>query len=74
MLDLKDAKQEQLDLFAPDSATDDKLMGVYDSLTRRYGKSALYLAASGSNKSAVKRELLTPKYRTRWTDIPLVRA
>lgn len=74
LLDLKDAKQEQLDLFAPDSATDDKLMGVYDSLTRRYGKSALYLAASGSNKSAVKRELLTPKYTTRWTDIPLVRA
>lgn len=52
-----------------------RLMGVLDAVNSRFGKGTLQLAALGTRPAWVmKRERVTPRYTTRWEDVPRVRA
>ncbi|EPU0490759.1 Y-family DNA polymerase [Vibrio cholerae] len=73
LLDLVDGQHEQADLFNP-NPNNPALMNVYDTLNGRYGSDTLFLAAQGiTQKWAMRRDMLTPQYTTRWQDIPKIR-
>lgn len=73
LLKLQPASKEQLDLFTPSTAVNDTLMACYDAINKKYGKNSLFVASSGvDTKSNVKRDRLTPKYRTDWAQIPIL--
>jgi len=52
-----------------------KLMGVLDAVNGRFGRGALQLASLGSMPVwTMKRGRVSPRYTTRWEDIPKVAA
>ncbi|HCE6135883.1 TPA: Y-family DNA polymerase [Legionella pneumophila] len=65
----------QLDMFHQptdeDLAKTEQLMAVFDSINQKYGRSTIRLAAEGYNKPwAMRAELKSPAYTTRWSDLP----
>ncbi|RAP37105.1 DNA polymerase V, subunit C [Legionella quinlivanii] len=51
------------------------LMKLMDSINAKYGSRTVRLAAEGFRKDwAMKRELMSPCYTTRWSDLPVVYA
>ena len=66
----------QLNLFddiAP-RADSEALMALMDKLNKQ-GRGTLYFAGQGIQQAwKMKREMLSPCYTTRWSDLPLVRA
>ncbi|MBD3771800.1 MAG: Y-family DNA polymerase [Rhodobacterales bacterium] len=54
----------------------DALMQVMDSLNRQFGKHSVQLANSGLNTRhwQMKREQLSPRYTTRWEELPKAKA
>ncbi|HCZ9566302.1 TPA: DUF4113 domain-containing protein, partial [Vibrio cholerae] len=73
LLDLVDGQHEQPDLFNP-NPNNPALMHVYDTLNGRYGSDTLFLAAQGiTQKWAMRRDMLTPQYTTRWQDLPKIK-
>lgn len=65
----------QADLFAVDSAsaTSDALMQVIDKIHQE-GKGKVWFAGQGVQKRwAMKREMLSPAYTTRYSDLPIVK-
>lgn len=72
LLDLISDVHYQPDLFAPAPA-DPRLMQACDALNNRYGSSTLFLAAQGiEQKWAMRRQLLTPQYTTKWAHLPKI--
>ncbi|MDV5169109.1 Y-family DNA polymerase [Photobacterium rosenbergii] len=72
-IDLVSGKHAQGDLF-DESPSNPALMGVFDSLNKKYGNGSVFLAAQGINpKWSMKRELLSPQYTTKWRDLPKIR-
>ena len=68
---------QQGNLFLPhyDSAQQQRLMKTVDRLNNRLGKDTLFWAASGIKKSwATKREKVSPRYTTCWSELPIVKA
>jgi DNA polymerase V len=68
----------QLDFFhQPSDETlihTEQLMQVFDRINQKYGRSTLRLAAEGYSKPwAMRVELKSPAYTTRWSDVPQVR-
>ncbi|EBG5224792.1 TPA: Y-family DNA polymerase [Salmonella enterica] len=66
----------QLNLFDDNAPRADsaKLMEVLDHLNAKDGKGTLYFAGQGmSQQWAMKREMLSPRYTTRFSDLPIVR-
>nr|WP_234802499.1 Y-family DNA polymerase [Legionella maceachernii] len=68
----------QMDLFNQPADSDlmkkDKLMQVLDSINERYGHETIRLAAEGFSKPwAMRAELKSPAYTTRWADLPVVK-
>lgn len=62
----------QHDLF--DSITTANIMPCYQHINNRFGKGTLQLATEAkAEKWAMKREFLSPRYTTRWTDIPKIK-
>ncbi|HFO0106540.1 TPA: Y-family DNA polymerase [Legionella pneumophila] len=52
----------------------EQLMGVLDQINQKYGRSTIHLAAEGYSKPwAMRAELKSPAYTTRWSDVPQVR-
>lgn len=52
----------------------EKLMTVLDLLNKKQGKGTLYFAGQGIQQSwAMKREMLSPRYTTRYADLPVAR-
>jgi len=50
-------------------------MGVLDEVNGRFGRGALQLAALGSKPVwTMKRGRVSPRYTTRWEDVPKVAA
>jgi len=79
VLEMMDAHQSQGDLFSPmdTSKTErsSKLMKTLDSINKRFGDNTLHVAACGfDRKWALKSDLCSPAYTTRWSDIPIVKA
>jgi DNA polymerase V len=73
LLDLTDGRNEQPDLFNQ-TPNNPKLMGIYDALNQRYGRDTLFLGAQGIEKKwAMRRDMLTPQYTTKWKDLPQIR-
>lgn len=53
---------------------DQKLLKVMDNINSKYGKSTIQTAASGFSRTwSMRREHLSPRYTTRWSEIPLVK-
>lgn len=51
------------------------LMSIMDTLHMKEGKGTLYFAGQGITQSSqMKREMLSPCYTTRLTDVPVARA
>lgn len=68
----------QLDLFHQPSDEQlhhtEKLMSVFEQINQKYGRSTIRLAAEGYSKPwAMRAELKSPAYTTRWSDVPQVR-
>lgn len=76
--ELTDESSQQLDIFhAIDDAVIERshrLMSVMDGINQRYGHHTVKLAAEGVHQAwAMRRELCSPAYTTRWTELPLVK-
>lgn len=76
--DLIPKNLRQVDLFhQPTDAQLEKteqVMAVLDAINLKYGRSTLRLAAEGYSKPwAMKAELKSLAYTTRWTDVPKIR-
>jgi DNA polymerase V len=78
LLDMWPAGTRQGELFAAndtDTARQERLADVLDTLNTRFGKGTLRFAAEGTGKGwAMRRECLTPAYTTNWRAIPVARA
>lgn len=68
----------QMDLFHQPSEGQleqtEKLMDVFDRINQKYGRSTIRLAAEGYSKPwAMRSELKSPAYTSRWSELPQVR-
>jgi len=50
----------------------DNWMAVLEQINQKYGRSTIHLAAEGYHKPAMRSELKSPAYTTRWSDLPKV--
>ena len=79
LLDLQDGhiEQHELDL-EPEPAARGHLMSTLDKLNDRYGRGTVLLASAGlagkDRAWAMRQQLLTPQYTTRWDSLPVARA
>ena len=67
----------QLDLFDENSPrrNSQKLMAVLDKLNSQEGRGTLYFAGQGIQQHwQMKRAMLSPRYTTRYADLPIVKA
>lgn len=79
LLDLQDGSVEQHELdLEPEPAARGNLMGTMDRLNDRYGRGTVLLASAGlegkQRSWAMRQELLTPQYTTRWDHVPVAKA
>lgn len=70
-------EHRQLDMFhQPDDETlahTEQVMSVLDAINAKYGRSTIRLAAEGYSKPwAMRAQLKSPAYTTRWSDLPRV--
>ncbi|MCE9685816.1 Y-family DNA polymerase [Shewanella sp. AS16] len=73
LIDLANAHHHQLDLFNPPTAKP-ALMFALDHINQRYGSDTMFLAAQGiEHKWAMRRDLLTPQYTTKWSSLPNIK-
>lgn len=71
--DIQQANEIQQDFFAEPSPKSDALMGVLDAVNQRYGKNTLFYGSQGvQHKWQMKRNNMTPRFTTSWSDIPKV--
>ncbi|GFD79500.1 hypothetical protein KUL118_23620 [Tenacibaculum sp. KUL118] len=72
LLDIRPQTHYQGDLFEP-SQDNAGLMHVVDAINGRYGKSSMQIASKGfSKKHAMRRDYLSKRATTRWSDIPTI--
>lgn len=67
----------QLDMFyQPNEDTlqkSERIMAVFDSINQKYGRNTICLAAEGFSRPwAMRSELKSPAYTTRWSELPRV--
>lgn len=73
LLDLTDAKHQQLDMFDKPMSKPE-LMQTIDKLNHRYGRDTVFVSAQGTEvKWGMRRDFLTPQYTTDWKNIPAIR-
>jgi DNA polymerase V len=75
LLDLRSRHYEQRDFFNPhQSDKSRRLMQLMDHVNGRYGKQKIKLLNAGIQpKWEMKRDYISPRYTTRWQDIPVVK-
>ena len=77
MLELVRQNEVQGELFDEvDRAKANRLMSAFDSLQARHGERALHFAAAGGVGEGWKsrREFRTPRYTTKWDELPVAKA
>ena len=76
LLDLVKAETRQAGLFdGVDRTKSAALMATIDEVSRRHGRGALKFAAEGIRQGwQAKRENLSPRYTTRWDELPVAKA
>jgi len=65
------------DLFSSRYGDDyrDKVMKVVDEINKQYDKEVIFFASNGVKKNwSMKRELVSSRFTTRWTELPIVKA
>jgi DNA polymerase V len=73
LVEILPAANYQADLFA-ENKDNPKLMNVLDAVNDRYGKSTLQIASKGFTKThEMKRQFITQRATTRWSDIPTIK-
>lgn len=76
MLDLVQRDELQADIFdepAPEQERSDKLNALMDQLNRKMGRGTVRIGdTKGHAPWKLKADMLTPRYTTRWEDIPIV--
>lgn len=72
---IQPAESRQRDFFTQrDHQRDQALMEVVDQVNKRFGRCAVFFGASGTRRDgAMKQAGRTPRYTTRWEEIPVVR-
>ena len=78
LLDLVPEGQEQGELeLDGDAEVSERLMGAVDAINDRYGKGAIRVASAGvqvkKREWEMRQELRTPRYTTRWDEVPVAR-
>jgi DNA polymerase V len=75
LIEIVDKQFVQGDRFhSGQSEKSDRVMGVIDSINKKYGKGTVLTAAEGVEKRwAMKQEHKSPAYTTRWDELPRVR-
>lgn len=77
LLDLQDKATLQHDIFASESADtqrNERLMDTLDAINRKHGRGALSLGKASDNAAwQLKCEHRTPRYTTRWDELPVAR-
>jgi DNA polymerase V len=75
LLELRPRHFEQQDLFGAAQKTQSfSVMQVIDKINSRYGKHSIQLASSGIDTHwQMRRDLLSPRYTTRWQDLPQIK-
>lgn len=62
----------QTDLFASDPARQERLMATLDRINRDWGRDTLHFAAAGiAREWKMKQQRLSPRYTTRWDELPV---
>ena len=76
LTDLSTAKLKPTPLFEKASGeSTQELMRLMDRMNQRYGRETVRIASSGIERPwMMARSFLSPRYTTRWEDIPTVRA
>ena len=73
LIDLFSEKFNQFDLFNQPTSNP-ALMSTLDLINHRYGNDTVFLAAQGiEHKWAMRRDLLTPQYTTKWRCVPQIK-
>ncbi|KTC86334.1 Y-family DNA polymerase [Legionella brunensis] len=77
LADLIDRQYRQMDLFHQPSDEKffetEKVMSLINEINQKYGPRTIRLAAEGFQKSwSMKRQLKSPHYTSRWSELPLV--
>ncbi|WP_298622710.1 Y-family DNA polymerase [uncultured Legionella sp.] len=74
--ELSSKDHHQLDIFhQPDQRSEkaEQVMTILDAINLKYGRHSIKLAAEGYTKVwAMKSDLKSPAYTTKWTDLPVV--
>lgn len=75
LLELMPETMRQTSLLREPDSRSEKVMQVLDGLNKEYGRNTLYLASSGIRQrwSALS-ENRTPRYTTRWEELPVAKA
>lgn len=75
LMELAPANIRQESLFREQDPRSPKLMQALDMLNREYGRNTVYLAAAGiQQRWTTLFENRTPRYTTRWDEVPVVKA
>jgi DNA polymerase V len=75
LLELMPETVRQASLFREPDARLDKVMQMLDGLNREYGRNTLYLASCGiQQRWAMLHQNRTPRYTTRWNELPKAKA
>jgi len=70
-LKLESCAFKQPDLFIPNG--DPALMECYSKINSRFGKGAIQVGSEGKREAwAMRREFLSPRYTTKWSDVPII--
>ena len=70
-VEFESSEHQQQDLFAPQENS--VLMNCYNQINQRFGKGTLKIGTEAKQeKWAMRREFLSPRYTTRWSDIPKI--
>lgn len=77
--DLQDGSVEQHELdLEEEPETRSALMGTLDRLNDRFGRGTFLMASAGlegkERSWAIRQNLLTPQYTTRWAELPVAKA
>jgi DNA polymerase V len=76
LMELTAAGRTQMDLFAAQGRPepDGRLMAVMDRINRHFGRDTLILAGAGLHKRwAMRQAHRSPRYTTRWDELPVAR-
>lgn len=75
LIEITESKYYQADLLSTGQTVNaDLLMGVMDSINKRWGRGTVKVASQGGGTTfPMKQEFKSPQYTTRWEDIPVVK-